>query len=98
MDTDDIDTSSTPKNHKVELEQQIVQVKKSGMRGQMKMSNGKGKQKQEEPITTRLELQEYVFDGKTPSKYASKEYWLDTYREKADKTFDEIVKLYEEIR
>ena len=68
------------------------------MRGKMKKRNEKGKYKQEEPKIARLELQECVFDGKTPSKYASKEYWLDTYREKADKTFDEIVKLYEEIR
>ena len=57
MDTDDIDTASRPKKHKVELNQQIGQVKKSGMRSQMKMSNGNGKQKQDEPITTRLKLQ-----------------------------------------
>ena len=30
--------------------------------------------------------------------YASKEDWLNTYREKAGKTYDEMVKLYEEIR
>ena len=61
----------------------------------MKKSNEKGKQKQEDPIIAGLELQEYVFDGQTPSKYASKEDWLNTYREKVDKTFDETVKLYE---
>ena len=65
------------------------------MRGKVKKSNVKGKQKQENPKTVGLELQEYVFDGQTPSKYASKEDWMNTYREKADKTFDEIVKLYE---
>ena len=67
------------------------------MRGQVKKRNVKGKQKQEEPKTIGLELQEYVFDGQTPSKYASKEHWLNNYKEKADKTFDEIVNLYEEI-
>ena len=45
-----------------------------------------------------MELQEYVFDGVTPNKYTSKEDWLNTYREKADKTFDETVKLYKEVR
>ena len=45
-----------------------------------------------------MKLQEYVFDGVTPNKYTSKEEWLNTYRERADKTFAEIVKLYEEVR
>ena len=65
------------------------------MKGQVKKRNVKGKQKQEESKETTLDLQEYVFDGQTPNKYASKEDWLNTYREKADKTFDQIVKLYE---
>ena len=30
--------------------------------------------------------------------YASKEDWMNTYREKDGKTYDEIVKLYEERR
>ena len=30
--------------------------------------------------------------------YASKEDWLNTYREKAGKNYDETIKLYEEIR
>ena len=47
---------------------------------------------------TGLELQEYVFDRVTPNNYTSKEEWLNTYREVADKTFDETVKLYEEVR
>ena len=41
MDTDDIDTTSRPKKHRVEPEQQIVSVKRSGMRGQMEMNSGK---------------------------------------------------------
>ena len=68
------------------------------MRGQVKKSNEKGNHKYEEPIPARLEIQEYVFDGKTPSMYASKEDWMNTYKEKADKFFDETVNLYEEIR
>ena len=39
-----------------------------------------------------------MFDGLTPNKYSSKEEWLNTYREKDGKTFDETVKLYEEVR
>ena len=39
-----------------------------------------------------------MFDGLTPNKYSSKEEWLNTYKEKDDKTFDETVKLYEEVR
>ena len=81
----------------MEQKQQIVKVNKGNMRGQMEKTNEKGKQKQEEPITAGLELQEYVFDGQTPNMYASKEDWLNTYREKDDKTFDETTKLYEEI-
>ena len=57
-----------------------------------------GKQKQGKSKVTGLELQEYVFDGVTPNTYTSKEEWLNTYREVVDKTFDETVKLYEEVR
>ena len=64
----------------------------------MKKSSVKGKQKQEKSKVTGLEIQGYVFDGVTPNKYTSKEEWLNTYMEVADKTFDEIVKLYEEVR
>ena len=39
-----------------------------------------------------------MFDGLTPNRYSSKEEWLNTYKEKDDKTFDETVKLYEEVR
>ena len=67
----------------------MVEVKKSSM---------KGKKKQEQTKVTGLELQEYVFVGLNPNKYSSKEEWLNTYREKDDKTFDETVKLYEEVR
>ena len=89
MDTEETDTASTPKKHKIEQEVQMVQVKKS---------NVKGKQKQEKSKVIGLELQEYVFDGATPNKYTSKEEWLNTYREVPDKTFNETVKLYEEVR
>ena len=79
----------------MELKQHMVQVRTRGMRGQMRMSSRKDKQKQEQPIKAGLELQEYVFDGKTPSKFASKEYFLNTYRETTDKTFDETMRLYD---
>ena len=39
-----------------------------------------------------------MFDGLNPNTYSSKEEWLNTYREKADKTFDETMKLYQEVR
>ena len=38
-----------------------------------------------------------MFDGKTPNKHASKEDWLDSYRERANRTFNEIEKLYDEV-
>ena len=71
MDTEEADTASTPKKQKTEQEGQMVQVKKSSM---------KGKKKQEKPKVTGLEIQEYVFDGLTPNKSSSKEEWLNTYR------------------
>ena len=43
-----------------------------------------------------MQIQEYVFDGKNPSKHASKEDWLGSYRERADKTFKETAELYSE--
>ena len=45
----------------------------------------------------KLEIQEYVFDGQTPNRKASKEYWLESYRERANRTFNEIAKLYNEV-
>ena len=51
MDTNEIDNASTPKKQKVEQEQQIVQVTKTSMRGQVKKRKVKGRQKQEEPKT-----------------------------------------------
>ena len=48
MDTEEADTASTPKKHKIEQEVQMVQVKKSSV---------KGKQKQEKSKVTGLELQ-----------------------------------------
>ena len=48
-------------------------------------------QQQEDPKTAELQIQEYVFDGQTLKKHASKEDWLGSYRERADKTFKEEV-------
>ena len=42
------------------------------MKGQMKKKEVKDKHKQEEPETTKLEIQEYVFDGQYPNRHASK--------------------------
>ena len=42
----------------------------------------------------KLQIQEYVFEGK--NEQASKEEWLKSYRDKADKTFEEIEELYHE--
>ena len=67
------------------------------MKGEMKKKEVKDKQNQEDPETAKLEIQEYVFDGQTPNRHASKEYWLDSYRERADKTFNETSKLYNEV-
>ena len=41
-----------------------------------------------------MQIQEYVFDRQTPNEHASKEEWLRSYRERADKTFDETTELY----
>ena len=76
MDTEEVDTFSTPKKQKIGQEEQMVEVKKSSV---------KGKQKKEKSKLTGLELQEYVFDGVIPNKYTSKEEWLNTYREVANK-------------
>ena len=54
------------------------------------------KKQQEEPKIAKLQIQEYLFDGKTPSKHASKEDWIKSYRERDDKTFEEIAELYSE--
>ena len=44
METDEVDTASMPKKQKVEQEQQLVQVKRSSMKGQMKKKSVKDKQ------------------------------------------------------
>ena len=54
MDTDEVDTDSMPKKQKVEQGQQLVQVKRSGMRGKMKKKNVKDKQEQEEPKIAKI--------------------------------------------
>ena len=57
----------------------------------------KDKQKQEEPEAAKLEIQDYVFDGKTPNKHVSKEDWLDSYRERDNRNFKDTMKLYDEV-
>ena len=103
MEIKEVDTASIPKRQKVEQEKQVVQVKNSSMRGQVKKTSEKGKlkqgkQKQEQSKAAGLELQEYVFDGVATGKFASKEDWLETYRERADTKFNETVKLYEQVK
>ena len=63
----------------------------------MKKKNMEKKQKQEEPEAAKLQIQEYVFDGQTPNRHASKEDWLDSYSERDDKTFKETSELYDEV-
>ena len=72
METKEVDKSSMPKKQKIEQGQQLVQVKQSNTKGQMKKKNMEKKQKQEEPEVARIQIQEYVFDGQTPNRHASK--------------------------
>ena len=62
----------------------------------MKKNNMDKKQKQEEPKAAKLQIQEYVFDGQTPNRHASKEDWLGSYQERDDKNFKERAELYSE--
>ena len=62
METDEVDTSSIPKKKKTEQEQWLVQVKRSNTKGKIKKKNVEDKLKQEEPETTKLQIQENVFD------------------------------------
>ena len=86
MDIEEMDTASMPKKQEVEPGQQLVQVKT----GQAQKKNLIKEQQQEEPKATELQIQEYVFDGQTPSKIPSKEEWQRSYQDRADKTFKEI--------
>ena len=49
-----------------------------------------------EPKAAKLQIQEYIFEGKSPSEFSSKEEWLRSYRDRANKTFEEIAELYKE--
>ena len=62
----------------------------------MKKKSMEKKQELEEPEATKLQIQEYVFDGKNPNRNACKEDWLGSCRERDDKTFKEIAELYNE--
>ena len=62
----------------------------------MKKKNMEKKYKQKELEASKLQIQEYVFDGKTPNRHASKEDWLGSYQERADKNFKETAELYNE--
>ena len=64
-----------------------MEVKKGQAKRREKKKDLVEEQQQEEPKTAGLQIQDYVFDGKTPSKHASKEDWLGSYRERADKNF-----------
>ena len=97
METNEVNTGSMPKKKKIEQKQQLVQVKWSNTKGKMKKKNVEDQQKQEEPETTKLQIQEYLFDGQTPNRHASKGYWLESYRERANKFFNETSKLYNEV-
>ena len=76
MDTEEVDMANMPKRQKIEQGKQLVQVKKGSTKGQMKKKNMEKKHKQEEPKATKLQIQEYVFDGQTPNRHASKENWV----------------------
>ena len=79
MDTEEVDMASMPKRQKIEQGKQLVQVEKGNTKGQMKKKNLSKEQQQEESKTFELQIQEYVFDGKTPRKHASKQDWLGSY-------------------
>ena len=63
----------------------------------MKKKNTGKKQEQEDLEAAKLQIQEYVFDGQTPNRHASKEDQLDSYRERDDKNFKETSELYDEV-
>ena len=73
-----------------------MQVKRSQTKGCVKKKNLSKEQQQQDPKTAKLQIQDYVFDKQTPSKHASKEDWLRSYRERVDKTFEETAELYSE--
>ena len=50
-----------------------MQVKRGHAKRQVKKKNLEKEQQQEEPKRAEFQIQEYVFDGKTPNKHASKE-------------------------
>ena len=89
-DTDEVDTARMPKRQKVEPRQKLVQAKK----GQANNKNVVKIQQQVEPEVAKLQIQEYLFEGK--NEQASKEEWLKSYRDKAHKTFEETAELYRE--
>ena len=65
-------------------------------KGHAKKKNVVKVQQQVEPEVAKLQIQEYVFECQTPSEFASKEEWLRSYRDRADKTFEETTELYKE--
>ena len=71
-------------------------VKGGHTEGRVKKKNSVEEQQQENPKTAGFQVQEYIFDRKTPRKHASKEDWLRSYRERDDKTFYETTELYSE--
>ena len=91
MDTEEEDTIRTPNKQKIDKAgQQLVQGTKA-----------KGKKKQMKIKGPTFEIQEYTFDkileGAT-DKYKSKTELLERYKDMGEKTFDEKMKLYDEVR
>ena len=58
-----------------------------GKKGQEKKKNVVKIQQQVKLEVAKLQIKEYVFKGK--NEQASKEEWLKSYQDKADKTFEE---------
>ena len=91
MDTKEEETSRTPKKQKIEKErQQLVQVTKP-----------KWKNKETKIKGPSFEIHEYTFDKVSEGatyKYKSKTELLDRYKDVGEQTFNEKLKLYDEVR
>ena len=73
MDTEEMDTYSMPKKQKIGRGQQLMLVKGGQDKWRVKKKNSVEEQQQENLEIDGLQVQEYIFDGKTPSKHASRE-------------------------
>ena len=89
MDIDEEDTARTPKKKNIEKAWQLVPIKKA-----------KGRNKYVKVKGPAFEIQEYTFDNipvGTVDKYKSKTELLNRYKDVCEKTFDEKMKLYDEV-